>query len=368
MIPIGIPFLFCYLVCFFHFFFFIFLFLFCFFFFLFLFLFVSFSFCLFFFRFLFLFFSFCFFSLGFSWGTVISAKLVGRIFSRNSLYNISGRNGKSRKSLRSLKTLFVWDSGGSFETVVGHFLGSGARRRGETLSDSLGISGTNGPGDSCNVRGGRGPISESSKAGVSQAQSWVFRAKLFRATLKTLTSLNKEVRAFFLSDNSIWSLPSVSSLSDYSIWRSWRLFYPCDHSTWSIWVDCPQMLLSLRKNGQEESGLLNLRRLRSSRESPPPRPGAWSRCHLSNWLFSPETVHFGGPRRLCWPASDIYHVEGILVSKYSIWEHFGLCLLKTCVSPGRKKVWQGHSLYSFWVSQMLENGRSGGPKHAPFPG
>ena len=37
--------------------------------------------------------------------------------------------------------------------------------------------------------------------------------------LKALTSLNKEVRLFFLSDNSIWSLPSVSSLSDYSIWR-----------------------------------------------------------------------------------------------------------------------------------------------------
>ena len=39
-------------------------------------------------------------------------------------------------------------------------------------------------------------------------------------TLKTLTSLNKEVRPFFLSDNSIWSFPSVSSLSDYSIWKS----------------------------------------------------------------------------------------------------------------------------------------------------
>ena len=36
-----------------------------------------------------------------------------------------------------------------------------------------------------------------------------------------VTSLNKEVRPFFLSDNSIWSFPSVSSLSDYSIWRSW---------------------------------------------------------------------------------------------------------------------------------------------------
>ena len=41
-----------------------------------------------------------------------------------------------------------------------------------------------------------------------------------RITSKTQTSLNKEVRPFFLSDNSIWSHPSVSSLGDYSIWRS----------------------------------------------------------------------------------------------------------------------------------------------------
>ena len=44
-------------------------------------------------------------------------------------------------------------------------------------------------------------------------------------SLKTLTSLNKEVRPLFLSDNSIWSFPSFSSLSDYSIWRSWRLSF-----------------------------------------------------------------------------------------------------------------------------------------------
>ena len=43
-------------------------------------------------------------------------------------------------------------------------------------------------------------------------------------TLKTLTFLNKESRPFFLSDNSIWRLASVSSLSDSSIWRSCRLF------------------------------------------------------------------------------------------------------------------------------------------------
>ena len=35
-----------------------------------------------------------------------------------------------------------------------------------------------------------------------------------------LTSLNKEVRPFFLGDNSMWWFPSISSLSDYSIWRS----------------------------------------------------------------------------------------------------------------------------------------------------
>ena len=33
-------------------------------------------------------------------------------------------------------------------------------------------------------------------------------------SLKTLTSLNKEVKPFFLGDNSIWSFPSFSSLSD----------------------------------------------------------------------------------------------------------------------------------------------------------
>ena len=43
-------------------------------------------------------------------------------------------------------------------------------------------------------------------------------------SLKTPTSLNKEVRPFSLSDNSIWSYPCVSSLSDYSIWSSGRLF------------------------------------------------------------------------------------------------------------------------------------------------
>ena len=35
----------------------------------------------------------------------------------------------------------------------------------------------------------------------------VFRKRAEYGSLKTLTSLNKEVRSFFLSDNSIWSFP-----------------------------------------------------------------------------------------------------------------------------------------------------------------
>ena len=44
--------------------------------------------------------------------------------------------------------------------------------------------------------------------------------------------------------------------------------YSCvwDHSIWSIWVHCAQMLLSLRKNGEEESRLLQLRLLGSFAE------------------------------------------------------------------------------------------------------
>ena len=79
-------------------------------------------------------------------------------------------------------------------------------------------------------------------------------------TLKTLTSLKKESWPFFLGDNSVWSFASVSSLSDYSIWRSSRLFSPCDHSISSIRVHRPERLVSLRKHGQEEPRLLNLRR------------------------------------------------------------------------------------------------------------
>ena len=40
-------------------------------------------------------------------------------------------------------------------------------------------------------------------------------------------------------------------------------------------MHCPQILLSLRQNGQEESSLLNLRRLRSSRKRKE-RTGSWA--------------------------------------------------------------------------------------------
>ena len=43
-------------------------------------------------------------------------------------------------------------------------------------------------------------------------------------SFKTLTSLKKESRLFFLGDNCIESFPSASFLSDHSIWRFWMLF------------------------------------------------------------------------------------------------------------------------------------------------
>ena len=61
----------------------------------------------------------------------------------------------------------------------------------------------------------------SQETGSNNTELFTVNLMVIRGTsLKTLTSLNKEVRPFFLSDNSIWSYPSVSSLSDYSIWRS----------------------------------------------------------------------------------------------------------------------------------------------------
>ena len=102
---------------------------------------------------------------------------------------------------------------------------------------------------------------------LSFPKLWRFESQHFQdahatKSLQALTSLNKESRPFLLGDNSIWILSSVSFLSDYSIWRSRELLWPCDESIWSIWAQCPQIRLSLRKNGQREPKLLNFRRFR----------------------------------------------------------------------------------------------------------
>ena len=73
--------------------------------------------------------------------------------------------------------------------------------------------------------------------------------------------------SFLGGDNSTWIFPSLSSLSDDSIRKSQVLkaILACDHGIWSMWAHCLEVLLSLRKNEEEESRLLNSRRLRSSR-------------------------------------------------------------------------------------------------------
>ena len=84
-------------------------------------------------------------------------------------------------------------------------------------------------------------------------------------TLKTLTSLNKEVRPFFLSDNSICVIPLFLPLAITAFGGSEGYFNLAIIAFGAFQSPCPQILVSLRKNGQEESRLLNLRRLRSSR-------------------------------------------------------------------------------------------------------
>ena len=84
-------------------------------------------------------------------------------------------------------------------------------------------------------------------------------------TLKTLTSLNKEVRLFLLSDNSIWNIPFVSSLGDYSIWRSWSYSSLAIIAFGAFAFIVSKYYYRLGKMEFKESSLLNLRRLRSSR-------------------------------------------------------------------------------------------------------
>ena len=84
------------------------------------------------------------------------------------------------------------------------------------------------------------------------SNSW----KNLSSTLKTLTSLSKDVRPFLLSDNSIWSYPSVSSLSDYSISRSWRLFCLAIIAFGAFQFMVPKCYYRLGKMELKESSLL----------------------------------------------------------------------------------------------------------------
>ena len=74
--------------------------------------------------------------------------------------------------------------------------------------------------------------------------------------MKTLTSLNKEVRPFFLSDNSIGSYPSVSSLSDSSIWGPEGYFSLAIIAFGAFEVIVPKYYCRLEKRGMKESRLL----------------------------------------------------------------------------------------------------------------
>ena len=58
-----------------------------------------------------------------------------------------------------------------------------------------------------------------------------------------------------------------------------------------------------------------------------------------NWCFYLETVHFGGPKWLCWPSlSACIRVERILVSKYFKIQHLGVFWLVSLEDlPFRKK-------------------------------
>ena len=100
--------------------------------------------------------------------------------------------------------------------------------------------------------------------------------------LKTLTSLNKESRPFFLGHNSIWSCPSLSYLSDYSIRRSWRLSYPCDHSV----LEHPKILVSLREI-KESSILVVIDSVSDSALSPFQRKKLANVKDMAAYVFHP---------------------------------------------------------------------------------
>ena len=85
-------------------------------------------------------------------------------------------------------------------------------------------------------------------------------------TLKALTSLNKEVRPFFLGDKSIWSFfPAFLPIAITAFGDPEGYFRLAIIAFGAFGFIVPKYF-SPRKNGQEESRLLNLRRSRSSKK------------------------------------------------------------------------------------------------------
>ena len=82
---------------------------------------------------------------------------------------------------------------------------------------------------------------------VLQFHFCCFMEQRVRRSLKTLTSLNKEVRPFFLGDNSIWSFPSCSSLAITAFGGAEGYFNLAIIALRAILVHGPQILLSLWK-------------------------------------------------------------------------------------------------------------------------
>ena len=78
--------------------------------------------------------------------------------------------------------------------------------------------------------------------------------------LKTLTSLNKEVRPFFLGDNSIWSLTlCFFPLAITAFGGTEGYFSLAIIGFGAFGFIVPKYCYRLGKSGQEESGLLSLR-------------------------------------------------------------------------------------------------------------
>ena len=75
-------------------------------------------------------------------------------------------------------------------------------------------------------------------------------------TLQTLTCLNKEVRPFFLRDNSIWSFPSVFPLAITAFGGPEGCFSLAIKAFGAFGLIVPEYYYRLGKMEFKESGLL----------------------------------------------------------------------------------------------------------------